>query len=148
MPNKKKLVFFLIILIVITLSVIVAISKTRHPKPQEVIMQEDKSALGLKSAPDGSLIYFDKDAKTFFRISKGLKEELYKSTFEPYSLSYSKDRSKVMMIGESGNPYRPIVIVDFASNKSYVLDGKIVNASFSPDGKKISYQISNDLKRT
>jgi hypothetical protein len=149
MINKNKIIIILTVVVILAASTAIYLNKRNSPSRTNLSqIEKQKTVLGLRTSPDNSLIYFDKSDLTFYTLSGTSKQVLYKADFEPFSLAYTKDRKKVMLIGDVKNVFRTIRVIDFNTKKTYVLNNSIVNASFSPDGTKISYQATDDKNRT
>jgi dipeptidyl-peptidase-4 len=116
-----------------------------------------KSVPGFNALPDGEH-YTDVDqdgGNTVIRI-KNLRDgkeagTLYKGKLSVEDYVISEKREKLLLLNESQNIYRRsilhrVYVYDVASGKEAALDtGKVLHATFSPDGSKVGFVKDNNL---
>jgi hypothetical protein len=149
--NKKILaIFVLLALLLIGVLIFISVKKgsdnqdlTTVPNAVEIITKESNTVIGL--APDQSstdnegLVYFDLKNKQFVRIENGTGVPLYQVKYEPLYMSYSPDRSKVLLTGDVNDVFRPIDFIDLDNKSKLTLSPNIINAVFVPDGKGVLF---------
>lgn len=116
-----------------------------------------KSVPGFNALPDGEH-YTDVDqdnGNTVIHI-KNLRDgktegTLYKGKLDVDDYIISTRRDKLLLLNESQNIYRRsilhrVYVYDVASGKEMALDtGKVLHATFSPDGSKVAFVKDNNL---
>lgn len=131
--NKK----FYYILVVIGLIVLFGVLYFAVAKDDKKF--EDNLIIGLQENGQGNIYYFDRDKLAYFNKTGDADKQIFELGYEPFTMIYSPDRSKVLAIGSVDYPGKAIDLIDLIAKKKQTLDLRIINAGFSPDGTEVAY---------
>ncbi len=95
--------------------------------------------LGLIESSRGEIYYFNRSDLSFYKKTQDETVMLVTLGYEPFTMVYSPDRSKVVILGSAEEQGRAIDLVNLSTKSITTLDLRIINAVFSEDNSKLAY---------
>lgn len=148
MSNKTKIILVVatvILLVFILVAVYFSKSKTQINNSTTGVVGQGGTAVSQAGYSEQGLIYFDTNSQTFY-LKKDEKsvEAIFKVGYQPAIILYSSDGAKILVAGDVADFGKSIRIIDVATKKAIELDHRILNAAFSPNGRRIAYHFYDE----
>ena len=137
--NKKVLIIGISVLLLISIGALFFVNKSKkvgESIPSTEALLVDNQIRGLVPTSQ-SIVYFNKEKKTFFELKDGKAIEQFNIDYEPITIIYSPDRTKALLFGDVEEIGRPIDLINFETVEKKTLANGVISAAFSPDSQNL-----------